>query len=179
MGIRQYDLNLLDETVKLQGWTYKGLKMLQLGDQKIRDTTSDEVISGKSFFEKMGIEVVSIDINGERGSIPIDLSRRVKWPQYKEYFDVVTNFGTSEHVKEHLICFDNMLYFCRLGGVMINIVPKEGAHYRKAHSNAHKYTPDFFIKWAPEHHCEILKTKNVSKEERVSEWVMAVLRRLK
>jgi len=177
MGIRQFEIDLLTNVLKQQNLSFNNIKMMQLGDQKVRNDPSNEIISGKVFFEKKGVEVVSIDINGERGSLPIDLSRKIKWPQYKGYFDVITNFGTSEHIKEHLICFDNMLYFCRIGGLMINVVPKEGAFYKRAHRNTHKYTPNFFIQWAKDHYCDVLQARNVSKEERVSEWVMAVLRR--
>jgi SAM-dependent methyltransferase len=175
MGIRQYELNVLNEIMIQEKMVFHGLKMLQLGDQVCRG----KKISGKKYFENLGSEVTSIDINGKNGSLPIDLSKLINWIERKDYFDIITNFGTSEHVSDHLTCFKNMYYFCRKGGIIFNLVPRKGFWNCRSHRNVHKYDTDFFEKWAKDNSCDILVNKIVKKEERFcDDMVLAVLKRI-
>ena len=157
-----------------QNLEFSGLKMLQLGDQMYRE----KKIRAKKHFEDMGLFVLSIDINGQGESLPIDLSKPINWPQYKGYFDIVTNFGTSEHVSDHMTCFENIYYFCKNGGIMYNLVPREGCWNKGCHKHAHKYNTEFFKSWAGEHFCTILENRVVDSKERFrDDMVLAVLRK--
>lgn len=60
MAIRSYFLSLLDSVLEEENITYQGLKMLELGNQKIRE----ENLVAKDFFIEKGVEHISIDING-------------------------------------------------------------------------------------------------------------------
>lgn len=72
--------------------------MIELGNKKTKG------ITWKSHFENMGIQHTSIDWNGKDGALPLDLNG----PIFLEPADVVTNFGTSEHVTNQEMCFENI-----------------------------------------------------------------------
>jgi len=174
MGIRNFDLNIIKEVLQKDNKDFNGLKIMQLGDQMYRE----KGIRAKEYLESLGSTVVSIDINGLGGSLPIDLSKIIDNPEYQGKFDLITNCGTSEHVSDHLICFENIYNFCSKNGIIYNIVPKKGCWNRGCHRNAHKYDIAFFEEWAKDHFCEILISKIVTKQERFyDDMVMAVLKK--
>ena len=164
MGIRQFEIDLLTNVLKQQNLSFNNIKMMQLGDQIYKDKN----MRAKEYFESLGSLVVSIDIKGEGGSLPIDLSKPINMSEYKEYFDVVTNFGTSEHVSDHMACLENMYYFCKKNGILCNFVPREGHWIDRSHYNAHKYTTNFFYQWADQHNCEVVLSRIVTIRERTS-----------
>ena len=162
MGVRNFDIEKLRIVNNSQGLTFYNLKMLQLGDQMYREKS----IRAKKFFEDIGTLVTSIDINGEGGSLPLDLSKPINNPAYINHFDIVTNFGTSEHVENHIMCFENMYNFTRKNGIMFNLVPREGFWNKGSHSKVHKYTTDFFDDLAKHYSCELLENRYITQEER-------------
>ena len=81
----------------------------------------------KQYYESIGFEHVSFDLNSKDGSIPINLSKPITDSKYYEYFDVVTNSGTSEHVEpfeNQYECFCNIHECLKVGGIAIHIVPE-------------------------------------------------------
>ena len=56
-------------------------------------------------------------------------SKKIVNPKYIGKFNIVTNFGTSEHVKNQEQCFANIHNLCCAGGVMIHTVPMKN-HWR-------------------------------------------------
>ncbi|CAE7523205.1 unnamed protein product [Symbiodinium pilosum] len=68
--------------------------------QSMAVTPSPALASGKKVFERLGFKHVSLDINGRDFAFPLDLSRPLNssfnWLLGK--CDVVTNFGTTEHI---------------------------------------------------------------------------------
>lgn len=174
MGIRNFDLKTINEVLLGQNLILNGLKMLQLGDQIYRE----KKVRAKKYFEELGAFVLSIDINGKGGSVSKDLSKHIEWPEYKCHFDMITNFGTSEHVSDHIVCFENMYYFCRKGGIIYSLVPREGFWNHGAHRGVHKYNTEFFAKWANEHSCEVIINRIVTREERACpDMILAVLKK--
>lgn len=171
MGLRNFDLVILKDIMDKHGFQFKGLNMMQLGDQIYRD----KKIRAKKYFESLGSIVVSIDINGKGGSLPIDLSRPIENLEYKNRFDLVTNFGTSEHVSDHLACFENMYNFCKTSGIMINLVPREGCWNNRSHRGAHKYSNEFFTKWASDHNCDVLVNRIITRAERFCDDMILVI----
>lgn len=86
------------------------------------------------WFKSNGItDYMAIDLNGENDSKKWDLSEPVKT---NKQFDIVTDFGTSEHVKDLYQCFANVNKITKVGGYMIHENPKtgnwpgHGFHYR-------------------------------------------------
>jgi hypothetical protein len=179
MGIREFDFCMMENTLRSQNLIIKGLKMLQLGDQIYKEKNKQMI--AKEHFESLGCFVISIDIKGENGSLSMDLSKIISWPEYRNYFDIVTNFGTSEHVSDHMNCFKNMYCFCRKGGILCNLVPREGHWNDHSHQYAHKYTTEFFNTWAIENNCEIILNRVIKRKERGAgqgDNIFAVLKRI-
>lgn len=76
------------------------ISMLELGNK--RGTEHEPY---KPYFVERGIRHVSVDWNGEDGALKLDLRK----PLNLGTFDVVTNFGTSEHVDEQEPCWRNIV----------------------------------------------------------------------
>ena len=77
------------------------------------------------YFEDLGFsEYLAIDINTELRSIAMDLNFILKDKyNYTEQFDLVTNNGTGEHIFDQRTVFENMHNLCRVGGVMLCVLP--------------------------------------------------------
>jgi len=90
--------------------------MIELGNKKNENGTY------KDHFESMGIKHLSIDWNGKDGALPLNLNTRL-WSLLFPA-DVVTNFGTSEHVENQEIVFENIHHLSKKW--MVHTVPFEG-----------------------------------------------------
>lgn len=77
----------------------------------------------KTYFESCGWRHVSIDLNGEGGAVKRDLQELIALDDINGPFDVVTNFGTTEHVDDQHPCWNNVHAFVRLGGFLISCTP--------------------------------------------------------
>ena len=94
-----------------------GNSMLEFGD-KIED---GHVY--KDTFEYLGYMHVSVDINGQNGAVAFDLR---DWFDLGK-FDMVTNIGTSEHVKDKQeMVWRNMVSAVKHWGVLISQTPSPG-----------------------------------------------------
>jgi hypothetical protein len=82
--------------------------------------------AAKSVYESRGvIEHVSMDLNQRDGALLVDLSKPVD-PQFRCRFNMVTNYGTTEHVSDQYQVFKNINDMCVLGGVMIHALVLPG-----------------------------------------------------
>jgi len=93
-------------------------KMVQLGNKK-------NIKPGPTYEEsltKEGWEVTSIDLNGEDGALAYDLAYPIRdlWGQ----FDVLTNFGTSEHVFDQVNVWKNIHNLVKPGGRFVHTLAK-------------------------------------------------------
>ena len=132
-----------------------------------------------------GTEHTAFDINGRDGVVQQDLREQID-PSYYGKFDVVTNFGTSEHVGKRQIhqamCFANIHNLCRVEGVMVHYLPASG--YCNGHGRF-KYTPDFFNALALENDYRVFESSLLRKRHRagrgnpraVDYYVGAILRK--
>jgi len=130
MGIVPHSLQLLDRYIEKIGG-YKNCLMLELGDQQMYCHPSiAEASAAKVYFSSLGVRHVSVDLNGQLGALPMDLSKPLLESAAKGQFDVVTDFGTSEHVGPGLAalyqCRLNVHEACRDGGLMVFMNPKTG-----------------------------------------------------
>ena len=105
---------------------YKGLRVLGFGDQRIWVPPVRGLKTEKSYLKSLGVEHTSIDINGKRGALPLDLTGVFPEAEWAGKFDMVTNFGTIEHVNDQYAVFKNAHLFIRKGGVMIHAIPPVG-----------------------------------------------------
>lgn len=142
MGIRAHNFKWFYQHCSI--WPPAGrYSILEFGSQYLRigeplfptfpdrfiDKTPDlsARISAKSFFEWLGREHVSIDLNGEHGSLVRDLGQPL---ELGREFDVVTDFGTSEHVGPRIVslwqCMKSAFDHCKVGGRIFHVNPTPG-----------------------------------------------------
>lgn len=98
----------------------EGLEMCELGDQEI-------FLGGfaKAFFEGRGVRHTSLDIHGLNKTRLVDLRLPIHGDLIGK-FDVVTDFGTSEHVDGQYQCFKNIHDLTKVGGLMVRTLPLVG-----------------------------------------------------
>jgi hypothetical protein len=68
--------------------------------------------------------ITSIDLNGENNSLRIDLANEL--PTLPSY-ELITNFGTTEHVSNQYQCWKNIHKLLDYGGVIISEIPEIGS----------------------------------------------------
>jgi hypothetical protein len=72
------------------------------------------------------LDITSFDYNGENGAVKVNLSNPIDH-QFKNIYDLITNFGTTEHVKNQYMCWKNIFEMVKEGGFVINEIPKKGS----------------------------------------------------
>lgn len=103
--------------------------MLELGNKK------NGRVSYKMWFEHLGLQHISVDINGEDGALPIDLRHPLKSALVARglpaQYDMVTNIGTTEHVVDSQDrLWSNILdVLIAPRGVLVSITPLPGDWY--------------------------------------------------
>ena len=126
---------LLDDFEAYFGGRFNSLSMFELGCQQIRQLTfplkhpATGFCTAKEYFESLGMEHVSVDMNGLYGAIPLDLSVPVERPGWNGHFDVATNFGTIEHIDQNEFqgqwqVFKTMHDCVKPGGMMLHTLPE-------------------------------------------------------
>lgn len=93
-----------------------GTSMLELGNKRNGSATY------KAFFIARGYRHVSVDLNGQDGALPLDLTK----PLNLGTFDFVSNIGTTEHVAEQEPVWRNILEAMHVGSVLVSTTPKPG-----------------------------------------------------
>jgi len=93
-------------------------------------------------WERCGIEYLCVDLQELNNAIPWDLSEPLRTTQE---FDFVMDYGTSEHVKDHFQCFQNIHDLTKIGGIIIHENPK--TENWKGHCY-HYLTKEFYIELA-------------------------------
>ncbi len=156
MGIGKDVIGLIDTALEAIDVKFEGLKMCELGNQLMRFGKHK---TAKQYFIARVVDHTSIDRNGKDGALIYDLSKPIIFKK-AHIFDIVTNFGTSEHVENQEECFNNIDRLCRVGGAMVHAVPLKG--YYKDHSPVH-YTKDFFEKLAEEKNYRPIIIKTVKR----------------
>lgn len=114
---RNNPLLLVEEALDYMGKTYPEISMGELGNIYAFGKWK----TFKDYFTSLGVDHWSFDWNGEDGAIQVNLAAPIECKP----FDIVTNWGTSEHVYGQYGCFRNVDGMCRKGGVMAHIVPLE------------------------------------------------------
>lgn len=135
MGIKVPLSNYEQQALDLAGLDWAGLKWCELGNQRIDRKPARDVYLSRGVGHH-----IAIDLNGKDGAMPLDLDDPLPFV-FRDQFDVVTNYGTSEHVNNQYQVFANAHDACRPGGLMIHVVPRQKnwpGHCR------YFYSPDFF-----------------------------------
>jgi len=137
MGVNSKGFSYIHELFSVHGITFPtNLRMLELGNMilgkrgLINTLIAEQGViknkydrTAKAYFESRGFKHISVDINGEYGALSLDL--RVPFPkEFYNKFDVVTNFGTIEHVIDNQYqVFKNIHDAAKIGALMIHQLP--------------------------------------------------------
>lgn len=171
MGITQESYDRLERN----GCLKSGIKMLELGAQNSYCAESYGMIA-KYLFENIGIDHTSWDIIPHQGALEMDLRKEIFTP---EFYDVVTNFGTMEHMDGGLYYgFMNVHNHTKVGGLMVHENPKTGNW--PGHGQ-HYFTIDFYRQLAEGNDYEILELNEEPAMGNITNgWNIAcVLRKIK
>jgi len=170
MGLQRNNFMFIEFAYQYFGNSFANLRMLEYGNQHIghqtelpEDATPElceafkNCSSGKEFFETLGVKHTSVDINGQDGALVLDLSKPLNKPEWIGSFDIVTNFGTVEHIDQdgfrgQYEAFKTLHECLRVNGLTQHIMPMHG-YYRK-HCKFH-YKLGFFIDLAAHNNYEI------------------------
>lgn len=141
-GCREFLISALART----GQPLQHLAICDLGNQKFKTAPGsgmDRIQSAGSVYRFLGVgEYVCIDRNGRDGALPFDLSKPIEDEALHQRFDVVCNFGTSEHVKDdQRQCFANVHRLTKPNGLMVHCLPHVGTC---RHHGYWKYDAAFF-----------------------------------
>jgi hypothetical protein len=118
MGITGFSINLIEK--------YKnGAKnVMELGAQNLYDRDYGfNFPYADTYYKAKGMEYACIDINGENGALMIDLEKPNK---FDGTYDLVTDFGTSEHIRDGYNVHKTIYDLCKEGGIIIHENPKTG-----------------------------------------------------
>lgn len=121
-------VSLIDIALQTLTMPVSDMRVCEFGNQYMR-VPGIPHSSGKEYFESLGAKHISLDLNGRTGSIKMDLSKDVllMHPEWAGAFDLVTDFGTIEHVENGVYeAFLNAHNLCRKGGVMLHTLPLSG-----------------------------------------------------
>jgi len=170
MGLNEHFLHLmigLKQSDRLQGHRVIEIGAQQLSDAFLRDTAAQRQLAvlcginpdllpklptsgaairpgsephARAFYEALGYEYACIDIDGSDDAIQLDLNYDEVPAQYRGCFDLVTNFGTTEHVMNQLNAFKVIHDLTAPGGVMLHELPAQG----NVDHGLFSYHPKFF-----------------------------------
>lgn len=89
--------------------------VLELGNK-----TTKKNIPYRQWYTDQECEYTSVDWNGRDGALKLDLTKPINLGE----FDLVTNFGTTEHVHDQEACWKNVHESVKLGGKFVNHTPR-------------------------------------------------------
>lgn len=151
MGMNEFESDFETAIVNRMAWRYPDLRVGEMGsiEYKIHPRRS-----AKSYYlETLAVkEHVSFDINSEWGALSFDLCKPLP-SLYHNHFDLVTNYGTGEHIDDQYMFFLNVHMICRMGGIMLHDFMCHGAW--PGHCRFY-YSVDIVISLANVFHYEIL-----------------------
>lgn len=183
MGITKFDADLLSEVLRENP---NITSVIELGSQNLYLNGEDKPPFASEWYKQKGLLYACIDLAGDNGAIQEDLSKDISANYHKDAamlrYDLVTDFGTSEHVvqmksitkvgfhdgyinsiyPDGIENIDLGFYNCWLnkhnllneGGLMVNVNPKTG-HWPGHGYNY--YTEDFYKEFSKISGYEIVK----------------------
>lgn len=120
MGIGKPIQDYERKTLDLINLDYEGLEWCELGNQRTWERKP-----AKEIYISLGVNHTSLDLNGEDGALRVDLDVPVP-SELLNRFDVITNYGTLEHVNNQFQAFKNVHDMCKVGGIIIHVLPPVG-----------------------------------------------------
>lgn len=118
MGKHVEECEVEKRVLAMRGKSYEGLKILEMG--AIEHKTPEPRMPARQWYLERGAKkVATIDLNGQNGAIAHDLDLPIP-DELAGKFDLVTNYGTGEHVNDQHMFFKNCHDACKNGGIMIH-----------------------------------------------------------
>jgi hypothetical protein len=143
----------------------------------------------RDLWKWLGFGYSSIDIDGSPGSIPLDLNYDTIPNEHSGKYQLVTNFGTTEHVANQLNAFKIIHDLAAVGGVMIHHLPAQGMinhglvnynpkfFWMLARSNGYKWVYMDFAVWdtypVPQNVADFVVMSEPKAQERINRTVIA------
>lgn len=157
MGISNANYDLITQAMALM--KPRIIHVLELGNQHLRPPLQG---TAKDLYLSLGARSYrAFDINGQDDSIEIDLNYSLLGdPKYMDMFDLVTNFGTSEHIRNQIQVFSTIFECCTVGGLMLHSLPLVG--YWRGHS-PYKYRESFPAVLARETNSRLIRKEVVPR----------------
>lgn len=145
----------------------------------------------RDWYESKQIRYDSLDLNGECGAAIVDFSEKLPIQEI-DTADLVTDFGTSEHVSDDGIsygtgkfsweaiynCWKNKFDFCKTGGWIISENPKTG---NWPGHGFNYYTQNFYVNLANKSGLSIFSLDEVAAMGNTTDgWnILCVMRKVK
>jgi SAM-dependent methyltransferase len=114
---------------KIKTYLTPNIKILELGDQilwygQCCDCSHNWGNHANQHFKNVfpHLDITSLDLNGINGSLTVNLSNPIPEWLLNQY-DLITNFGTSEHVQNQYHLWKNVFDMLKPGGLIINDIP--------------------------------------------------------
>lgn len=99
-----------------------------------------------------GYEYSALDIFDAEGTILFDLNRQEPPAEMRNRYDLVTNFGTTEHIINQYLAFKTVHEMTKPGGIMYHELPLAGFHMHGYFS----YNPLLFLQLAEANNYEVV-----------------------
>jgi hypothetical protein len=171
MGI----LNITWESLQKVLPPLDGKKIVDLGDQEFAYPLQYSGLSlrfAKNYYDLLGVSHVSIDWHGKNGAFPVDMSKPIH-ASFDNRFDILTDFGFSEHVLDQYHNWKNVHDIMAPGGLMIHELP--GQAMFPAHETCFWYTPEFFEGLAEKQGYRVVEVRQQYHQWHLSGWVTWVV----
>lgn len=127
MGITGHSINLIDKAIihRSQEDGQAVHSVIELGAQNMYDKTyaTERGPFASTYYRDRGMRYACIDLNGENAALKLDLEKPIK---HDHQYDLVTNFGTSEHIQNQHAVFQTIHKLTKVGGMIICENPKTG-----------------------------------------------------
>jgi len=129
MGIGKKIIDFEAEALRESYLSYVDIKMCEMGNQEYKG--KERMPAKKYYTDILGVvEHVSFDLNEQWGAVKCDLTEELP-SEYYGRFDLVTNYGTGEHVDGQYEFYSNCHRLCASGGLMVHFIPH--ANYWPGH----------------------------------------------
>jgi hypothetical protein len=104
------------------------------------NNTGTGIVSSRRLHESLGFQYDCVDIDGNFGSIALDLNFDQVPPELRGKYGLTSNHGTSEHILDQRNTFKAIHDFTAPGGLMLHALPFT-VHLEHGFFN---YQPNFF-----------------------------------
>lgn len=118
------------------------------------DLDAKSIVTPRDLYRALGLtRYIAIDLRGPDEALTNNLGFDLEAERgFNERFDLLTNFGTTQHAFDQMRCFENAHKATALGGLMLHILPSQGYQNYAFFS----YHPSFFLDLAAANDYEVL-----------------------